>query len=208
MNSTPRERVYSHVTSKVLTFTTTQDTAATRAMLARLRANVGKEPGSDPAIWAATIENVSPNATNDTPTWEENAVHTALTLYAAHQQSRPQPVHTQKIGFGQAVKQLDHHVGRGDGDGPSPVRRRFNAAVSSATFTELAYHLRGLIRQMRGESIAFDYGRFAVDLWDFQVPGKADAVRRRWAREYYRINTGDADNTRLQEETTTEEETS
>jgi len=163
-------------------------------MLAKLRANVGREPGTDESIWAYTMEGVSPEARDDGPTRAERAVHTALTLYAAHQQSRQQSAHISGVGFGQAVKRLEGKNGEGNQNSISPVRRRFNAVVTSASYDELTYHLRGLIRQMRGADIKLDYGLLAQDLFDFQCSGRADDVRRRWARQYHQLSKANENN--------------
>lgn len=65
------------------------------------------------------------------------------------------------------------------------MRRRFDAVVTSASFAELTHHLRGLVGQMRSADVGLDYGMLAQNLWDFQQPGRADSVRRQWARQYY-----------------------
>jgi len=157
--------------------------------LARLRANINREPGADASIWALTIKDVPGHPTGDAPTAEEWAVHTALTLFATHQQSLAQPVHGDGVGFGRAVRQLDSLVERSADEGPSPIRQRFNAALTATSLSELHYHLRGLINLMRSSKtrIVLDYGMLADDLMQFQLPGSADAVRRRWARQFYNV---------------------
>ncbi|MDR0990924.1 MAG: type I-E CRISPR-associated protein Cse2/CasB [Propionibacteriaceae bacterium] len=162
-----------------------RQSSATVAQLAYLRANVGRPPGADPAIWSLTVEGVPGNPHNDEPTAEEWAVHQALTLFASHQQSRDKNMHEKKTGLGQAVARLDRRRGRSDDNQVSPVRRRFDAAVTSATPDELSYHLRGLVALLRGEEIGLDYGLLADDLVQFQRIGGASTVRRRWARQYY-----------------------
>jgi len=122
---------------------------------------------------------------DDSPTAEEWAAHVALTLFALHQQGSDTPMHSQGSGFGSAVRQLSDRTDT-VAEGVGPTRRRFNALVTSATFSELSYHLRSAIKQLRGAGIALDYGRLADDLFYFQLPGRADGVRRAWARQYYR----------------------
>lgn len=186
-----RERVRRLVADRARRLAESRDRSATVAMLARLRGNVGRSPGTDPAIWAMTVDGVSPQARGDDATPEERAVHLALTLFATHQQSRPNSVHLSGVGFGLAVARLDRLAGAGEHEGPSRVRRRFDAVVTSASFAELTHHLRGLIGQMRSAEVGLDYGLLAQDLWDFQQPGRADAVRRQWARQYYRHDPTD-----------------
>lgn len=165
------------------------DAPSTRATLARLRAAVAREPGSVPEIWAVTIDGVPGRPRGDDPSPQERAVHGAMTLFAVHQQSRPQPMHLRGVGLGQAIRRLETtSPTRGDGD-VSPVRRRFDALASASSATEAVHHLRGIVGQLRSEGIPLDYGALAEDLEALQAPGRAAAVRLRWARQYYRTDT-------------------
>jgi len=125
------------------------------------------------------------------------AVHTALTLFAIHQQSLAQPVHRDGVGFGRAVRQLENLDERSNDDGPSPVRRRFDAALTANSLSELRYHLRGLISLMHSSKshVVLDYGMLADDLRQFQRSGSVDAVRRRWARQYYNVQKTESNST-------------
>ncbi len=165
------------------------------AALAALRRAVAAPVGSVPEVWDLTtlpwVDDTTPWVT-DEPTPEELACHTALTLYALHQQSKGDPMHVRagrqdSRSLGTAVARLiaavDSPQRRADPDRVSSLRRRFNALVTASTFAELAYHLRGLIMQLRGEGIALDYGRLADDLAGLQNPRRADGVRLRWARD-------------------------
>lgn len=158
------------------------NTSDGRALLAQLRHAVMKEPGADPSVWEITVGHLpgSP-ATSDAPTTTERAAHTALTLYATHQQSRAEGMHVPGIGLGTAVRRLGHVT-----DAEDAVRRRFDAAATAAVFAETVHHLRGLVTQLRGARVGLDYGRLADDLDQLQRPGGADKVRLRWARQYYR----------------------
>jgi len=161
---------------------------ATVATLARLRANIGRAPGVDATIWDVTMAGAPGKPQDDSPTAEESAIHAALTLFALHQRGTAIPMHRRGLAFGQAIRQLNDRVGSG-GDGPGPVRRRFNALVTATSFAELSYHLRSPVEQLRRFEIAFDYGLFADDLFFFQLPGRTNDVRRAWARQYYRQPT-------------------
>ncbi|QAY71393.1 type I-E CRISPR-associated protein Cse2/CasB [Xylanimonas protaetiae] len=162
--------------------------SAVVATLARLRANAGKEPGTDPAIWSQTVDGVPGTPWGDGPTVQEWAVHTAMTLFATHQQSRDAGMHRPGVGLGQAVARLERKQGGAEDDRISSLRRRFDAAVTAATPDELAHHLRGLVTQLRGGDEGLDYGLLADDLVQFQQPGQAGDVRRRWARQLYHLD--------------------
>jgi len=161
------------------------------AALAHLRANVGKEPGSDPAVWWLTVDGVPGVPRGDEPTREERAVHATLTLFAVHQQARSEGMHRPGVGLGHAVARLERAGDGVDDERPSPVRRRFDAVVTATDVAEATHHLRGLIAQMRGAGVGLDYGGLADDLVDFQAPERQDDVRRRWARQFYHQDTED-----------------
>ncbi|PZR51714.1 type I-E CRISPR-associated protein Cse2/CasB [Xylanimonas oleitrophica] len=177
--------------------------AQARRDLARLRAGVGRAPGADPTTWALTVDGVPGVPDGDAPTPQERAVHLAMTLFGAHQQSREEGMHRPGVGVGQAVARLERKTGGQEQEGPSPVRRRFDAMITSGSLTELAHHLRGLVQRMRAEGEGLDYGMLAEDLLQFQRPGRADDVRRRWARQYYRLDRSEA----ADDQTTTPEST-
>ena len=176
------------------------------AAFAHLRANVNREPGIDGSIWEITVDGVPGHPQSDEPTREELAVHTALTLFAVHQQGAGEEMHRGGVGLGQAVRRLDDIIGGGSDETVSPVRRRFNALVTAETLDELRNHLRGLVTQLRAKGIALDYGMLADDICQFQWPGQADSVRRRWARQYYRLLLTSTKQPENQNDKTTTEE--
>lgn len=154
-----------------------------RGELAALRKGVSRSPGELPEIWELT-EVPPPEHAGDAPTGEEIAVHTAMTLYAVHQQSRTEPMFRPGIGLGSAAHDL---VGR-DEENPS-ARARFNALVTSTTVAELRHHLRSFVSLLRARGIALDHAMLADDVLRFQQPGGAKQVRLTWARQYYSLPT-------------------
>ena len=164
--------------------------ARARGELAALRKGVSRSPGELPEIWELTRVEV-PDGAGDAPTWEEIAVHTAMTLYAVHQQSRTEPMFRPGIGLGSAAHDL---VGR-DEENPS-ARARFNALVTSTTVAELHHHLRSFVSLLRARGIALDHAMLADDIFRFQQPGGAKKVRLNWAHQYYSLpaETPPADN--------------
>lgn len=153
-----------------------------RAVLAGLRSAVRREPGSVPEVWEWTEVEVG-NHAPDEPTAEEWAVHSALCLYAVHQQGRPEKMHRRGVGLGAAVRQL----AGSDAGLDSPVRRRFAKVLTASSTEECLHHLRGVITQFRSAqpSIGLDYAMLADDMVQLQRPGGAPTVRLRWSRQYY-----------------------
>ena len=164
--------------------------ARARGELAALRKGVSRSPGELPEIWELTRVEV-PDGAGDAPTWEEIAVHTAMTLYAVHQQSRTEPMFSPGVGLGSAAHDL---VGR-DEENPS-ARARFNALVTSTTVAELHHHLRSFVSLLRARGIALDHAMLADDIFRFQRPDGARSVRLNWAHQYYSLpaETPPADN--------------
>ena len=156
--------------------------ARARGELAALRKGVSRSPGELPEIWELTRVEV-PDGAGDAPTWEEIAVHTAMTLYAVHQQSRTEPMFSPGVGLGSAARRL---IGPPDEENPS-ARARFNALVTSTTVAELRHHLRSFVSLLRARGIALDHAMLADDVLRFQQPGGAKQVRLTWARQYYSL---------------------
>lgn len=153
-----------------------------RGELAALRKGASRSPGELPEIWELTRVEV-PDGAGDAPTWEEIAVHTAMTLYAVHQQSRTEPMFHPGVGLGRAARRL---IGSPDEENPS-ARARFNAMVTSTTVAELRHHLRGFVSLLRARGIALDHAMLADDVLRFQQPGGARSVRLNWARQYHSL---------------------
>lgn len=171
------------VSSRVAALVATRGTSGTTALLARLRRAVGKPPGWDPQLWELTLADVPGRIGSDAPTAGERAVHTSITLYAVHQQSRSETMHVRGYGLGRSVRLLASAT-----QAESAVRRRFDAAATATSFDEVVHHLRGLVTQLRAHRVPLDYGHLADDLLQLQDPRTVDAVRLRWGRQYYRID--------------------
>ncbi|NLE80256.1 MAG: type I-E CRISPR-associated protein Cse2/CasB [Rhodococcus sp.] len=190
MTSTPptdrRDALRRHVSTRVSSLQAgyLAETSSAAASLARLRRAVNSEPGSDPAVWSEIFEGLPEVLVGrtDSPSTHERAAHSAITLFAIHQQSKDIPMHQRGVGFGTAVRRLGVHTGN-----PDSVLRRFHAVGTATAFSEVLHHARGLITQLRSARIPLDYGRFAVDLADLQFPRSADRVRLAWGRDYYRV---------------------
>ncbi|MEU1993549.1 type I-E CRISPR-associated protein Cse2/CasB [Nocardia gamkensis] len=161
--------------------------SSARADLAKLRRGLGKPAGVIPEIWELTIALVPASLQadqfdDDTPTVAEQAAHSVLTLFAAHQQSMPVAAHVPEVSFGAAVALLAQH----DGRSADAVARRFMAVATAQSIDEVLVHVRGLVTQLRSARHGFDYARLADDITDLLTPGRAQRVRRAWGREFYR----------------------
>lgn len=153
--------------------------------MARLRRSIGTEIGEDPTVWRIVFEGFPQRFQHgDDPTPEERAAHTAMSLFALHQQSHGTQMHRHGIGLGSAVRQLAQQPGE---DAPQEsIVRRFNALVTADHPAEVRHHLRSLIALFRANTIALDYGRLAEDLAGLER-GRRDRVQLRWSRDFSRV---------------------
>jgi CRISPR system Cascade subunit CasB len=157
------------------------------ATLAQLRRGVGKPVGAVAELWQATLDGVPlPPRYGDAATDNERAAHTALTLYALHQQSRGEPMHQPGQSIGTAARSLSRRAPSEDA-----TRRRFEALGTASTFEEVTHHARGLISQFRAYGVPLDYGQLADQLVWLLRPATADRVRLAWGRDFYRLAVTD-----------------
>ena len=139
-----------------------------------------------PSVWhLVDCPGEGENLSSDLLTAKESAIRGALWLYARHQRGRTSPMHQRGVNLGEAVSKLAWLEGM---DNEKAVRRHFDAAVMSTTFSGFFYHLKGLIGQLGSTraSIAIDYGLLAQDLYHFAIPGGRQKVTLSWARGYAR----------------------
>lgn len=185
MNHPSGEQVRNFVHTRVshLAHTSHQSLAATLAMLRR---GIGKEPGSLPGLWEVTLDELpeSLQGTDARPSSGERAVHTALTLFALHQQGKDiKEKCMSKPGatLGGAMRQMISQ----NSDREEAIKRRFMVAVTADSYEELVWHLRGLVQLLRSEEVKLDYPNLARELYDYQFSEYRDRIRLQWGRQFY-----------------------
>jgi CRISPR system Cascade subunit CasB len=170
-----------------------EETSRSKALLAKLRRGVGKQPGALPDIWGITLADMPDDWTSrgGKPSRAEYAVHTALTLYALHRQGKTRSMNTEdkRMTFASAAAWLI----KKDENRFDAVKRRFDAVATALEFTELAYHARGIVQLLKAEDISMNYPAFAQDLLYFQYPDIADSIRLRWGEDFYRNTNREED---------------
>jgi len=179
---------YTFVKQKIQSLLYAPESTISRT-LAHMRRGIGKHPGSTPWLWDVTLAGLpesmlSSNYYGD-PTYGEWAVHTAMTLFALHQQSHdPKSAPMSKDGeeFGKAIRKLVAQE-----DALPRIKRRFDAMITSDNMSEVSHHLRGLIQLLKSKHIPLDYPSLAQDLYWFQVQKTRDNVRLKWGQDFYYI---------------------
>lgn len=178
------------VTSKILRkLDNTRDTPGTRAILANIRNSIGKD-------YSKSIDSLSYVFANLPEEYigygralnaYENSILTAIQMYALHQQAKAESVlkldyqeKERRQNIGEALSSLRS-------EGSESMDRRFNAMVTSATFSELQNHLRQLVKLLKAKSnTRVDYAKLAEDLYWF-LRGQKNEVSLQWARAYYQF---------------------
>ena len=160
------------------------------AMLAKLRRSAGTQPGKDANVWEVTLGRLP-----DDMSWYEReraewAIHTALTLYALHQQGKDDCISADGVDFGTAVQLIVDP----DKSNEQGVRRRFNAFATAGSLEELSRHARSLVQLMKAKGAKLDYPRFAQDLYWYQAETLRDRTRMKWGRHFYSYCKNNNDN--------------
>lgn len=178
------------VERKIKRLSESKNESATRATLAKLRRGIGKTPGSVPELWEVTLEGLPDTliSKGGKPTRGEWAVHTALTLFALHQQGKEKCMNAEGDFFGISVQRLIKNE-----EDEKRIKRRFDAAATSNGLEEFSHHLRGLIQLLKASDIPLDYPSLTEDLYWFQFTEARDSVRLRWGQDYYRIKKNEED---------------
>ena len=103
-----------------------------------------------------------------------------MTLYALHQQGNDKFMNVQDISVGKAASMLV----KNDED-EDRIRRRLGLVVTATSPSDLAYHLRGVIRLLSREAIGIDYARLARDLYLMNYEESSKAIKLAWGRDFY-----------------------
>lgn len=164
------------------------------AALARLRRGAGRDAAAMPDLW--NLVDTGPlHADADADDLRalgerelsraENALYTALTLWALHQQSRGTAMHRphtreRPTGLGAAVRRL-----MPPGEIDEPVRKRLVRAGTAPDLVTLAQRLRDIVVLLRRADVPLDYGLLAGQLYTWQWPDGPGAVRREWGRSFH-----------------------
>lgn len=176
-----------NVTAKILRkIDQTKDTSSTRALLANIRNSINKSSSNSLDALAFVFNNMpeeyigSGKELND----YEQAILTAIQMYALHQQSNEK-----------SVLKIEYNEGENLGDALSTLRgpdnksidRRFNAMILSSNFLQLQNNLRQFIKLLKAKSDAkVDYAGVAYDLFWF-LKNQKDRVKIKWSRSYYKF---------------------
>lgn len=159
-------------------------TASARAQLANLRKSAGQTLKLNPLALENVLSALEPPldprflGKGDSASPSETAAFSAMTLFAVHMQSADRPAHSPGTSFAFACGKLHSLALSGS------IKPRIDAMLLATSEEARLIHVRSLITLMRGNSISFDYGRFAEDLRSLMDPTKRAGIQLRWGRDF------------------------
>lgn len=162
------------------------------AELAVLRRGIGRSVGD---IWQMSRHYRTMTDHSDS-TYRLAAEHAALSLFAIHQQSQTNPMHSRDMGLGTAARRLHTPVDRASATASSEeradgkyseeaVNRRMEQIATSTSVTELVAHLRGLITMLRAIQQPLDYTRLRYEIERWHYPDARTHIRARWGSQFF-----------------------
>lgn len=185
---------YNTAKSILIKLDSTRDTSSTKALLANMRNSADKDISNNVDALAYVFSNLSygEDDRGGELSYMEQAIFTAIQMYAIHQQSNVESV----LKFGNddenESREKKYKANIGDAlatlrsDESESIDKRFNAMITATNFNKLSYHLRQMIKILKSKSDAkVDYAKLAEDLYWFMI-GRKEEVRLSWARSYYK----------------------
>ena len=187
---------YNTAKSILIKLDSTRDASSTKALLANMRNSADKDISNNVDALAYVFSNLSygEDDRGGELSFMEQAIFTAIQMYAIHQQSNVESV----LKFGNddenesIEKKNKYKANIGDAlatlrsDESESIDKRFNAMITATNFNKLSYHLRQMIKILKSKSEAkVDYAKLAEDLYWFMI-GRKEEVRLSWARSYYK----------------------
>ena len=185
---------YNTAKSILIKLDSTRDASSTKALLANMRNSADKDISNNVDALAYVFSNLSygEDDRGGELSYMEQAIFTAIQMYAIHQQSNVESV--LKFGNNDENESREKKYKANIGDALATLRsdesesidKRFNAMITATNFNKLSYHLRQMIKILKSKSEAkVDYAKLAEDLYWFMI-GRKEEVRLSWARSYYK----------------------
>ncbi|PVY95505.1 CRISPR system Cascade subunit CasB [Ezakiella coagulans] len=185
---------YNTAKSILIKLDSTRDASSTKALLANMRNSADKDISNNVDALAYVFSNLSygEDDRGGELSYMEQAIFTAIQMYAIHQQSNVESV----LKFGNddenESREKKYKANIGDAlatlrsDESESIDKRFNAMITATNFNKLSYHLRQMIKILKSKSDAkVDYAKLAEHLYWFMI-GRKEEVRLSWARSYYK----------------------
>jgi len=179
-----------NVTAKILRkINQTKDTSSTRALFANIRNSINKSSSNNLDALAFVFNNMPEEYIGFGKELSdyEQAILTAIQMYALHQQANEKSVLKIEYNEGEKRQNLGDALSTLRGSDNKSIDRRFNAMILSSNYLQLQNHLRQFIKLLKAKSDAkVDYASVADDLFWF-LKNQKDGVKIKWSRSYYKF---------------------
>ncbi|MCT7723239.1 MAG: type I-E CRISPR-associated protein Cse2/CasB [Lactobacillus iners] len=179
-----------NVTAKILRkIDQTKDTSSTRALFANIRNSINKSSSNNLDALAFVFNNMPEEYIGFGKELSdyEQAILTAIQMYALHQQSNEKSVLKIEYNEGEKRQNLGDALSTLRGSDNKSIDRRFNAMILSSNYLQLQNHLRQFIKLLKAKSdVKVDYAGVADDLFWF-LKNQKDGVKIKWSRSYYKF---------------------
>ncbi len=179
-----------NVTAKILRkIDQTKNTSSTRALFANIRNSINKSSSNNLDALAFVFNNMPEEYIGFGKELSdyEQAILTAIQMYALHQQSNEKSVLKIEYNEGEKRQNLGDALSTLRGSDNKSIDRRFNAMILSSNYLQLQNHLRQFIKLLKAKSDAkVDYASVADDLFWF-LKNQKDGVKIKWSRSYYKF---------------------
>ncbi len=179
-----------NVTAKILRkIDQTKDTSSTRALFANIRNSINKSSSNNLDALAFVFNNMPEEYIGFGKELSdyEQAILTAIQMYALHQQSNEKSVLKIEYNEGEKRQNLGDALSTLRGLDNKSIDRRFNAMILSSNYLQLQNHLRQFIKLLKAKSdVKVDYAGVANDLFWF-LKNQKDRVKIKWSRSYYKF---------------------
>ena len=164
------------------------DSSSTRALLAQIRNSISHNVQSTEAL-AYVFQNLPEDFLGEKKELNdyEQAILTAIQMYALHQQSNMNSVLKLDYKEGERRQNLGDALRSLRSEEDKSIDARFNALVTSSSFMQMQNHLRHLIKILKAKTnTQVDYASLADDLF-WYLRGQKDGLKIKWARSYYQL---------------------
>ena len=168
-----------------------------KALFAKLRHGIGKNPADDPKIIGVILQDMPEEffSRDGKTTKAEWASYIALTLFALHQQGKSIDSECMnsddRTSIGLAMNRLA--MKQDDANSKLRMQQKYKSLSTSIDMKAMSIYLRGLVSILKAHSISLDYALLASDLYEFQSERTKSNVILRWGQDLYRIEKNEED---------------
>lgn len=185
-----RTEIIQFMNKKLAYINAVSESGEGKAMFASLRKGAGRIPGESPELFGVLLTDMPEEFLSEsgTPTKEEWACYTALTLYAMHQQGNNPKIwcaNTKKsMSIGAALAK--YAALAADGNAYKRMALKLQALSSSKDMAEFSWHLKSIINLLKTRGVQLNYADFAGDIFLYQIEERRSGLFLKWGQDFYR----------------------